>query len=142
MKKLLCSLLVAGISTAAFADIQDPPGNDYGPTRKLGRALSNIFPLTHLTEVTDTIATINEREGNAAARHYGVIKGFGRAFFRFGVGWYEFITFPFPTHKGSYRPPYRSRLPWMHGGYDEFPPELGFDSRYRYSREEGAYPHP
>jgi len=140
MKKLLVSLSLIGITTAlALADIHDPPANDYGPTRKLGRALANINPLSCLTEIPDTIATINEREGNSAAASYGVVKGFGRAFFRFGVGWYEFATWPFPTYKGSYRPPYPSNIPWIHGGYEEFPPELGFDTRYRYTRDNGAY---
>jgi putative exosortase-associated protein (TIGR04073 family) len=141
MKKLLCFLLVAGVSAVAFADIQDPPANDYGPTRKLGRSISNINPLSAFTEVPDTIATINDREGNAAAASYGVVKGFGRFFFRMGVGWYEFATWPFPTYKGSYRPPYRMSVPWIHGGYTEFPPELGFDTQYRYSRSYYAYPH-
>lgn len=134
MKKLLCFLLITGTAAVALADIQDPPANDYGPTRKLGRSLANLNPLTSLSEIPDTIATINEREGNAAAASYGVIKGFGRFFFRFGVGVYEFATFPFPTYKGSYRPPYRSNVPWIHGGYEEFPPELGFNSRFRYTR--------
>ena len=57
-----------------------------------------------------------------AALSYGVIKGFGRWFFRFGAGWYEFATFPFPTYKGSYRPFYRPNIPWIHGGWEEFPP--------------------
>lgn len=139
MKSLLCSLLLVGTATMALADIQDPPVNDYGPTRKLGRALSNIIPLTALTEIPTTIATINEREGNSAAWTYGVVKGFGRFFFRFGAGWYELATVPFPTYKGSYRPFYQSNIPWIHGGYQEFPPELGFESRFRYVRTEGEY---
>jgi putative exosortase-associated protein (TIGR04073 family) len=134
MKKLLCFLLLFTTGAAAIADIQDPPANDYGPTRKLGRGLANILPFTALAELPDTIATINEREGNSAAVTYGVVKAFGRVFFRFGTGFYEVATFPFPTYKGSYRPPYRSNVPWIHGGYEEFPPELGFNSRYRYTR--------
>ena len=34
---LLCSLLIV-TAAACYADIQDPPANDYGPTRKLSRA--------------------------------------------------------------------------------------------------------
>ncbi len=128
-------MLVA--TTAAFADIQDPPINDQGPTRKLGRGLSNIF--FGMTEVPNTIAMINNREGNAAAASYGVVKGFGRWFFRFGAGWYEFLTFPIPTYKGSYRPFYRPNIPWIHGGWEEFPPELGWDSRKNYNTENTAY---
>ena len=36
----LAALALAG---TALADIHDPPSNDYGPTRKLGRGLSNFF---------------------------------------------------------------------------------------------------
>jgi hypothetical protein len=36
-------VFVFGLATAVLADIQDPPSNDYGPTRKLGRGLSNFF---------------------------------------------------------------------------------------------------
>lgn len=137
MKMFLCFLLLAGFTGAVRADIQDPPMNDQGPTRKLGRGISNIFFCW--AEIPDTIALLNEREGNAAATSYGVVKGFGRTFFRFGAGWYEFATFPFPSYKGSYRPFYRSNIPWIHGGWKEFPPELGFESRYTYVRETGAY---
>ncbi|HEX4084135.1 MAG TPA: exosortase system-associated protein, TIGR04073 family [Chthoniobacteraceae bacterium] len=135
---LLCSLLVL---TAAMcrADIQDPPGNDYGPTRKLGRALANMCPLTALTELPDTVALLNNREGNSSAATYGIVKGVGRVFMRMGFGFYEFVTFPFPTYKGSYRPFYRSNIPWIHGGYEEFPPELGFKTKYNYCQEEGSY---
>lgn len=139
MKTLFSFLLLATLSTVAFADIQDPPANDYGPTRKLGRGIANIFPLTHLTELSNTLCLINNREGNSAAWSYGVVKGVGRVFFRFGAGIYEFATFPFPTYKGSYRPFYKSNIPWIHGGYEEFPPELGFETRYSYVRENTVY---
>ena len=43
MKTILSLATVAALATAALADIQDPPGNDYGPTRKLGRGMSNFF---------------------------------------------------------------------------------------------------
>src|SRR5213076_569 len=90
----------AGIALAggAFADIQDPPSNDYGPTRKLGRGLSNFFIAP--AELPVTIAKINTDEGNAAASGYGVIRGTGRAFARFGVGFYEVLLWPFPVNKG------------------------------------------
>lgn len=136
MKTLLSLLIVSLLAPVAFADIQDPPMNDYGPTRKLGRGLSNI--LFGATELFQNPAEINEREGNAAAWTYGPVKGFGRFIVRFHAGLYEVFTFPFPTTKGSYRPPYRSNVPWIHGGYEEFPPELGFQSKYDYSR---AYMH-
>ena len=43
MKTILSLAFVASIASGALADIQDPPSNDYGPTRKLGRGLSNFF---------------------------------------------------------------------------------------------------
>jgi putative exosortase-associated protein (TIGR04073 family) len=96
-------------------------------------------PIIALTEFPDTIATINDAEGNSAAVTYGVVKGIGRVFFRMGAGWYEFVTFPFPTYKGSYRPFYRSNIPWVHGGYEEFPPELGFKTTYNYVQQSTSY---
>ena len=137
MKKILLALLVAALTVPAMADIQDPPLNDYGPTRKLGRALGNI--LYGISEFPHSIALMNEREGNAAAASYGIIKGVGRTAFRMGSGVYELFTFPFPTYRGSFRPPYRSNVPWIHGGYSEFPPELGWQCRKKYCEVEVPY---
>ncbi len=132
MKTLLSLSLLSILTVSAFADIQDPPMNDYGPTRKLGRGLSNLSLAA--TEVIFTPAVMNEREGNAAGLLYGGVKGWGRFFYRMGMGLEEIFTFPFATYKGSYRPPYKSNIPWINGGYEEFVPELGFESRYRYTR--------
>ena len=106
--------------------------NDYGPTRKLSRGLANIAFAG--VELVHTPTEMNEREGNATGWAYGGTKGFGRFFYRMGMGFYEVFTHPFATYKGSYRPPYKSNIPWIHGGYEEFPVELGFESRYRYTR--------
>jgi putative exosortase-associated protein (TIGR04073 family) len=138
MKTLLCSLLLL-TAASCYADIQDPPANDYGPTRKLARALANICPLTAFSEFPNSIGMMNEREGNAAGGAYGIVQGLGKFFFRFGAGWYELVTFPFPTYKGSYRPFYRDNIPWIHGGFSEFPPELGFKSEYNYVTTNTAY---
>jgi putative exosortase-associated protein (TIGR04073 family) len=138
MKILLCSLLLI-TAAACYGDIQDPPANDYGPTRKLARAVANLCPVWAFTEVPNTIGEINIREGNSAAMTYGFIQGFGKFFCRMGFGWYEFVTFPWPTYKGSYRPFYRDNIPWIHGGFEEFPPELGFKSKYNYVQENTAW---
>lgn len=130
MKTLLSIAALSLLTVSAFADIQDPPMNDYGPTRKLGRGLANVA--FGATELIFTPTVINERDGNAAGFSYGPVKGIGRFFFRMGMGIYEITTFPFATYKGSFRPPYKSNIPWLQGGYEEFPPELGFESRYRY----------
>lgn len=132
MKTLLTLVVLAGLSSLALADIHDPPGNDFGPTRKLGRGISNI--LFGVTEVYDSFDKILVREGDSAAFSYGVVRGVGRMFFRMGSGVYEVTTFPFPSTRASYRPPYRLTPPWIHGGYEEFPPELGWDSRFDYTR--------
>ena len=137
MKKFLCLLLVVCFSSLAYSDIQDPPGADYGPTRKLGRGLSNI--LFSSTEAVYTMEEINDAEGNASMWGYGLVKGVGRTIYRFWAGWGELITFPFPTYKGSYRPPYKSDIPWINGGYQEFPPELGYETKYPYARWSSQY---
>ena len=137
MKILLSLALLSMLPVAALADIHDPPMNDQGPTRKLGRGISNIA--FGATEISSVICEINEREGNAAAWSYGVVRGVGRFFARLGYGVYEVVTFPFPTTRGSYKQPYKSNIPWIHGGYEEFPPELGFHTRYRYTRSYYTY---
>jgi putative exosortase-associated protein (TIGR04073 family) len=126
-------LAAAVVAATAFADIQQPPGSDYGPTRKLGRGIGNV--LWGPSELFDSMAAVNYDEGNAAAWSYGIVRGIGRSFARLGYGIYEIATFPFPTVKGSYRPPYRSDIPWINSGYQEFPPELGFETRFNYVRE-------
>ena len=136
MKVLLSLLLLAATIISVHADIQDPPMNDMGPTRKLGRGLSNI--LYGATELPNSMSTMNEREGNAAAFSYGVVRGVGRTLFRVSMGVYEVATFPF-TYNGTYKAPYLSNIPWIQGGYQEFPPELGFETRYRYVRSDLVY---
>jgi putative exosortase-associated protein (TIGR04073 family) len=132
MKTLLTATLVLGFATSCLADIQDPPSNDYGPTRKLGRGLSNL--VFGIAELPVTIAKINEREGNSAAAGYGVVRGLGRSSARIGSGLFEFLTFPFPTTRRTYYPLLRPDVPYIHAGYQEFPPELGNESKYPYVR--------
>jgi putative exosortase-associated protein (TIGR04073 family) len=132
MKTLLPTALVLGLATLAFADIQDPPSRDYGPTRKLGRGLSNMA--FGLAELPTTVAKANEREGNSAAAGYGTVRGLGRSCMRFQSGLFEFLTFPFPTTRGTYSPLLRNDIPHLQSGYQEFPPELGNESKYPYVR--------
>ena len=111
--------------------------NDYGFTRKLGRGFANTF--FGATEFYKTICEVQDRDGGSAAFSYGVVKGLGRVAFRFGAGIYELVTAPFPTYRESYRPFYKSDVPWIHGGYSEFPPDLGLESKYLYNRETTPY---
>src|SRR5437867_6662134 len=133
MKNLITFLLVLGLSPAAFADIQDPPSNDYGPTRKLGRGLSNFFLAP--AEIPVTIAKINKDEGNAAAAGYGVVRGLGRSATRHIAGFLEVVLWPVPAWRKSYYPLLPSDIPYIHAGYSEFPPELGNESKYPYVRD-------
>jgi putative exosortase-associated protein (TIGR04073 family) len=131
--QLLVGLIALGFAATAFADIQDPPGNDYGPTRKLGRGIGNF--LFASTELPHSICEMNKSEGNSAAASYGVVRGIARSTARHFTGLYEIFTFPAPTHRDSFRPVLRSDVPWIHGGYSEFPPELGFESKHVYCRD-------
>src|SRR6266702_5465037 len=94
MKKLVVISLLLGLVGSSLADIQDPPSNDYGPTRKLGRGLSNFFLAP--AEIPVTVAKINKDEGNAAAAGYGVVRGVGRSAARHIAGLVEIFNFPSP----------------------------------------------
>jgi putative exosortase-associated protein (TIGR04073 family) len=133
MKTLFAAALVLGFALPSFADIQDPPANDYGPTRKLGRGLSNV--VFGIAELPVQIARVNTREGNSAALGYGVVRGIGRSSMRIGAGLWEMFSFPFPVNRaGNYHPVLPGHIRHIHGGYEEFPPELGNESKYPYVR--------
>jgi putative exosortase-associated protein (TIGR04073 family) len=132
MKFPLALLFILAFAGTSSGDIQDPPGADYGPTRKLARGLANIA--FGCTEIPVTIGAVDTHEGNAAAGGYGVIRGTGRAFVRMGAGLYEVLLWPFPVNRGTYLPILRSDIPWIHRGYSEFPPEPGNETKYPYVR--------
>src|SRR3954451_2092487 len=133
MKKLVLLLLLTALARFAQADIQDPPSNDYGPTRKLGRGVANLFLAP--AEIPVTIAKVSEDEGNAAGAGYGVVRGLGRSGARHIAGLLEILLWPIPAYRQSYYPLLPSDIPWIHAGYSEFPPELGNESKYPYVRE-------
>ena len=133
MKKLIVVSLMLGLAGTVLGDIQDPPENDYGPTRKLGRGLSNFFIAP--AEVFVTVTTINTDDGNSAAAGYGVVRGVGRSGARHIAGLIEMLTFPFPIWRDSYYPMLPPDIPYIHAGYSEFPPELGNESKYPYVRD-------
>lgn len=135
MKKLpllFIALLLSG-TAVSLADIQAPPQSDQGPTRKLGRGIGNM--LYGSTEIFDSMSDVNYAEGNSAAFSYGLVRGLGRTFARLGYGLFETVTFPFPTDHGKYTPPYKNNIQWLNSGYSEFPPEVGFETKYDYSRQ-------
>jgi len=133
MNRILVLAISAAVSATAFADIHDPPGNDYGPTRKLGRGLSNFFHAP--AEIYTTIAKVNDEEGNSAAYGYGVVRGLGRSAVRHYVGLLEILTWPFPVWHQSYYPMLPDDIRYIHAGYSEFPPEPGNESKYPYVRD-------
>jgi putative exosortase-associated protein (TIGR04073 family) len=133
MKKLVVISVMLGLAGTVLGDIQDPPANDYGPTRKLGRGLSNFFIAP--AEVFVTVTTINTYDGNSAAAGYGVVRGVGRSGARHIAGLIEMLTFPFPIWRDSYYPMLPPDIPYIHAGYSEFPPELGNESKYPYVRD-------
>lgn len=132
MKTFLVLVIAVAFAGLCRADIQDPPSNDHGPTRKLGRGLSNL--VFGWSEVYVSVAKTNTEEGNSAAAGYGVVRGVGRSFARMGVGLYEVLLFPIPIYRGTYMPILPSDIRYIHAGYSEFPPELGNDSKYPYVR--------
>ena len=133
MKKLFVAALLFGFVTTTFADIQDPPANEYGPTRKLGRGLSNL--LFGISEFPVQIARVNERDGNSALG-YGLVRGVSRSYMRIHAGLFEIFSFPLPVNAGTYYPILPSHIRYIHGGFEEFPPELGNESKYPYVRHE------
>lgn len=139
MKKLfIIATTFAALSGFVAADIQAPPGSTYTSSRKLGRALSNIF--YGFIEVPEQIVRKNEQYGRKAGSTYGAVDGTHRAFRRLGYGFYELFTFTCPTYRGTFKPPYErcgedNRIEMNpHDGLSEFPPELGFDGGYKHSR--------
>lgn len=136
---LLSATLVASIPFGSGqncrADIQDPPYLDHGPIRKLSRGIANLA--LGSTDFLVTLDNKNQLHGNSGMV-YGVLSGVGRTLMRIGAGFYEVVTFPVPSHRQSYAPVLPSVVPWVQGGYEEFPPELGFESRFNYNRVAGA----
>ena len=132
MKYFASLLIICGMATVAYADIQDPPSNDYGPTRKLGRGLSNFW--LSPAELPATVGKVLKDEGDNALG-YAVVRGAGRAVARHFAGILEIVTFPFPVWRESYYPLLPSDTRYIHAGYSEFPPELGNESKYPYVRD-------
>ena len=134
MKTLLAAAVALAFAVPAFADIHDPPGNEYGPTRKLGRGWSNL--LLGESEAFVSVAKVNKDEGNMASFvGYGMVRGVGRSWMRHLAGFVEILTAPFPINHGTYYPILPSDIPYIHAGYSEFPPELGNESKYPYVRD-------
>jgi putative exosortase-associated protein (TIGR04073 family) len=135
MKSRILLMLVGALTlgSLAFGDIQSPPAGRWTWSRKLSRALATIAYGT--TESPVLWARSERAEGGNTAYARQVGEGTVRSIVRLGYGLYELVTFPFPTYKGTYRPPYyvKSDKDYWHG-YDEFPPQVGFIGEANYSR--------
>jgi putative exosortase-associated protein (TIGR04073 family) len=132
--RTIALFVILAVAGSALADIQDPPSNDYGPTRKLGRGLANLVLAP--AEIPVTICRVNTAEGNSAAAGYGVVRGIGRSGARHIAGLLEILLWPIPAYRQSYYPLLPSDIPWIHAGYSEFPPELGNETKYEWGRDE------
>ncbi|MEM6912002.1 MAG: exosortase system-associated protein, TIGR04073 family [Verrucomicrobiota bacterium] len=134
MKKLLAALLLTSVSAgSALADIQDPIRDSYGPSIKLGRGLSNL--LYSITEVPITMIRERDKGNASAAFGTGLTLGVKRMVVRIGYGAFEVVTFPFPAYKETYRPPiWNKDYINPNTGYDAYPPELAFESKYPHTR--------
>ena len=135
MKKSLTIAIALVITTpGAMADIQAPPGSTHTSSRKLGRALSNI--LYGIVEIPEQIVRKSNQYGHKAGWSYGAVDGGRRMFKRLGYGFYELVTFHYPTYHGTFKAPYKRggedhRIEMNpHDGLSEFPPTLGAESFY------------
>src|SRR5437773_12215379 len=98
--KILVFLAGLALASSALADIHDPPSNEYGPTRKLGRGFSNFFLAP--AEIPVAIATVNTNESNSAVGGYRVVRGLGRSATRDIAGLLETLPGPVPGYRESY----------------------------------------
>ena len=126
------------MSSVVVGDIQAPPGSTYTPSRKLGRAFSNI--LYGFMEIPEQIVRKTDQYGRKGGSTYGAVDGTNRALRRLGYGFYELFTFTCPTYRGTFKPPYErcgedNRIEMnVHDGLSEFPPELGFETGFDHVR--------
>lgn len=134
MKKLLFTLLAAGITSSCLADIQAPPDSRQTAIHKLGRGISNL--LYGATELPMRMLQVNDHDGNNAAFGAGIVEGTHRTVTRIGYGIFEIATFPARTYKNSYKAPYQNIEYYPYNGYAEFSPEIGWQSKFPYNRKQ------
>jgi putative exosortase-associated protein (TIGR04073 family) len=129
----LLALILLTFASPALADIQSPPGHHFNWSRKLSRGLGSMIfsPL----EFTDRWRHTVKQDGPIAAASDVFIEAPKRILVRLFYGVYEVTTFPFPTWKLTYRPPYyRKEYIDNWWGYTEFPLQMGSVTQSTYSR--------
>jgi len=144
VKRPLSTCLAAIVAVVAVsnlvADIQEPPLVQYTATRKLARGLSNLTG-SHM-ELLDVFLHSDEFEPYKLARGtsefnvgwLSLFEGVRRTVVRLGMGFFETVTAPVTWPAATYKPQLKSTIPWVSTGYEEFPPTLGLQDRYDYSR--------
>ena len=133
---LLLALSLLVISGSALADIQSPPGHRFNWSRKLSRGIGNVIfsPMEYPMRWRYTM----KNEGPIAAVADLFVEGTKRTVVRIGYGLYETATFPFPTWKLTYRPPYyRKEAVDNWWGYTEFAQDWTSLTQVPYSRTQG-----
>ncbi len=134
LKKLLLVVLGLTMAGVVVADIHEPPAQRYDAKRKLARGLANIT--MGWTEIPYQTAINYHRDGSiAAVWSGGVVDGLYHTGGRLFLGIYEVATFPLPTTKGDFRPPYPSETLYRYKGWEEFPPQFGTPSETIYCRD-------
>ncbi len=130
---VLLALAAFTLVSTASADIQSPPGHHYNWSRKLSRGVGNLIfsPGEYFARWRYT----NKESGPQAAATDMLIEGTKRTIVRMFYGVYEVATFPFPSWKLTYRPPYyRKEYVDNWWGYTEFPQDLGTLTQSTHSR--------
>lgn len=138
MKNRIFLTLIAAVTlcSVAQADIQSPPGHHYNWSRKLSRGMGNL--MYGISEPFQVWEKTLQSDGAIAASSDFVVEGLKRMVVRAGYGVYEVATFPVPSWKLTYRPPYyrKDKIDaWW--GYSEFSPQPGALSEATYSRSQG-----
>ncbi len=133
---LLLALITLAISSTAFGDIQSPPGHHFNWSRKMSRGIGNMLfgPLEYFSVWRAT----NASDGSVAAASDFLVEGTKRTLVRLVYGIYETATFPVPSWKITYRPPYKTKEAldnWW--GYTQFAPQTGARSEFGHSRSQG-----
>ena len=132
---LFLAITLCALSSVAFGDIQSPPGHHFTWSRKLSRGIGNV--IFGWLEYPAVWTRTNQTDGSVAATTDFFVEGTKRTLVRAGYGLYEIVTFPVPSWKRTYRPPYHHKENvdgWW--GYTEFAPEVGFRSEIPYSRSQ------
>ena len=78
-----------------------------GPERKLGRGLNNLTEFVRGGELRRSMEQTALWEGPSTVYTTGFLRGLNRSVARTGVGFYEVMTFPFPSYEPLFAPKHR-----------------------------------